>query len=515
MRRRAYLTALSAAVPLAAGCATTTDGGGASPTGAPTEDGTTGTDAPTEADTPTTEPAVAPDTVVAANAPRTYALDPLRYRTFDEAVVEVRFVATATADHPALVRATLRNANPFPNTFRLEATPPFGPVTSDEGRSPLPWDRGDVGEGLVFAPTPNHDLAADPPAVERGADGYWRLVTDDGSGAWLPETVRLAPEETVTGEYALVGEPAYTSAGRPTGVYEFRRAREYPLRVAVWNTREPGPVGSSRPSGGSASRFAGASVPPFAGDASDDRPGAAAVWYHEADRTTPAYVHPETERTTLPARLRFAFVNHTREDAGCGHWWLYKLHDGDWFILGPYSHVSTCFPVEPGGTDTWTALAFHGDGVEWRGPTFEHLGGGRYAVLTGGSMGPWLALVEVDAPPVTVTPTDDVRAVHFGERVVVESPLPATSSRRAEAVHGPATLTVTRTDAAPDLELIAEQVMGDRLRGLRNTLPFFERGVEQVVLRTDERVARDAVGYPADNYLRFDGEAFVGRVEGR
>lgn len=507
MRRRALLAALAGGTTLVAGCPSTANRG---PGTTPDE---TPSDAPddTPTDAPPDEGPAFPDDVSIVDlgtAPRTYALAPTRYHSDDGAEVRVAFDATATADHPARVVAELRNANGFANTFRLEWTPPFGRTTSDERL--LPWgDRADdtYRTDLVFAPTANHDLVDDPPAVERAADGFWRLTEDVDQ--WLPETVRLDPGEAVTGEYALVGRADGVGEGRPTGVYEFSRADDYPLAVAVWNTDEPGPPGESR--------FAGASVPALAGSAPGVPGDASVAWYHEADAATPSYVRPGTERTTLPAAVPFTFVNHARESTGCGHWRLYKLRDGRWFDLGPRVHTADCRIVRPGGTKTWTLHAFHGAGLDCDGPTFGHLGGGRYAAVAGygHATSKSAALVEFDADAVDVVATDDASAERAGDTVTV-------ATGRWEDGEDPpsAVLSVRRVESTPDAGggepklLIPEQVMRPRNRGLRNSLAFFEPGVEKVVLRTDERVVEGVVGYESERVrFRFEGREYVAEVE--
>ncbi|MDX1746797.1 MAG: hypothetical protein R3324_12730, partial [Halobacteriales archaeon] len=224
------------------------------------------------------------------------------------------------------------------------------------------------------------------------------------------------------------------------------------------------------------------------------------AWFHEADGQTASFVQPSVERTELPAKIEFTFINHARESTECGHWNLYKLYDGEWFHLGPYLHTADCRVLLPGGTKTWTMHGFHSAGFESREATaFGHLGGGRYAAVAGYGHGTdtSAALVDLVADPIEITPTDDITAEHSNGTVTVTSPL------WEDDEHPPsATLTVTRTDAATQ-RLIAEQVMTTRdvgssharFRGLRNTISFLDDGVETVVLRTDERVAENSVGY--------------------
>lgn len=229
------------------------------------------------------------------------------------------------------------------------------------------------------------------------------------------------------------------------------------------------------------SRFAGTSVPPLEDTA----------WYHDADESTQTYVRPETERAELPASVEFTFYNHSSESLGCGHWNVYKLHDREWFFLGPWVHTADCRMVESGGTVSWTVDASH-DALPDDETMFTetgaigHLGGGRYGILVGyghtsDNSG---ALVSFDADPISVEPTTGLTTERDGSTVVVTSPRWETATTEERA-----TLTVRQGGSAKQ-RVIPEQVMQSYYRGLRNTLPFFEMGVETVTLRTDERTAR-------------------------
>lgn len=505
MRRRTLIAALGTALPTA-GCL---GPGGSLGDGTPTDDApNTRTDHPSASPASGTPDGGADDDVTPEGdvldasivdletAPRTYALSTTRYRTPGDAEVAMTFADTATPDHPARVVAELHNPMDVEQTFDLGWAPPFGRRTSDIPR--MPWEAYPTGDHtyrveLVFAPTADHDLIEDPPAVQRARDGYWRLA---GSVApWGPERVRLSPGETVRGEYALVGRREGVGTGRPTGVYEFSRGQDRPVHLAVWNTDEPGPADGSR--------FAGESPPPVSGDTE-------VAWFHDADASTPTYVRPSVERTDLPAEVTFTFVNHAREALGCGHWSLYKRHDGAWFHLGPYVQTLECRMVVPGGAKTWRLHAYPGEGIDCQGTAvYGHLGGGRYAAVAGyGHDAPSSgAMVQLTGDPVALTPTDDVSATREGDRVTVDSPRPTRDGR------DPANLTVTRADAA-DRVVIAEQVMQPRYRGLRNTLAFFEAGVDEVVLHTDDTVAERAAGYDeASSEFRFRGDPYEARVD--
>lgn len=500
MRRRRFLAALGAGLPLLSGC------GANSPTGSPTEPAS-----PTDSPTPTPTPQGTPSELVTfeegsgwvgsgslldlETIPRTYVLSRQRYRADDGGEVRLKFDRTATAAHPARLVASLQNTDRFAEEFRLDWLTPFGRTTSEQ-----PHAHGERrtsagvthADSLIFAPTANHDLVDDPPHVERDSDGLWR-VTEEPT-RWLPETVVLEPGEAIRGEYAVVGHPEGT--GRPTGVYEFVRGQAEPLKLTVWNTEAPGPTESSR--------FSGQSVPALAEGEDESE----VAWFHEADETTPTFVRPSTERAELPAGVTFRFVNHARETLGCGHWTLYKLHEGQWYSLGPLFRLSICYQVAPGGTDTWALELFNGDGIDGSSygdeQTMDFLGGGRYAAVVGfghetGRSG---ALVDLVGDPIDIVPTADAESERDGDTVTV------TTSNWRDEDRDRLQLRLRRADSA-DRQLVREQVMLRRYRGLRNTLPFLEPDVDEVVLRTSETVVDSAVGFDSERArYRVDGRAY-------
>ncbi len=503
MRRRRFLATLGAGLPLLSGCGSTgTDG---SPS-----------DSQTASPTPTATPSEPPSDLVTfeegsgwigpgslvelETIPRTYVLSTQRYRADDGGEVRLKFDRTATADHPARLVASLQNTDRFREEFELDWLTPFGRTASErphaqgERRTSAGVSHAD---SLVFAPTPNHDLVDDPPAVERDEDGLWRLSAEPTR--WQPETVVLEPGEAIRGEYAVVGHPEGT--GRPTGVYEFVRGQAEPLQLTVWNTEAPGPAESSR--------FSGESVPALA--EGEDESGVA--WFHEADETTPTFVRPSTERAELPAGVTFRFINHSRETLGCGHWTLYKLHDGTWYSLGPLFRLAICYQVGPGGTDAWKLELYNGDGIDGNQSsdeqTFDFLGGGRYGAVVGfgHKTGRSAAMVDLVGDPIEIVPTDDAEPERSNGRVTVTTPHGHDDER--EQVR----LRLTRTDSA-DRTRIREQVMLQRYRGLRNTLAFLEADVEEVVLRTSDTVVDRAVGFDRQRArYRIDGQAYELTVE--
>jgi hypothetical protein len=99
--------------------------------------------------------------------------------------------------------------------------------------------------------------------------------------------------------------------------------------VTVWETDSPGPDPGER------SRFAGRSLPAFGGERT-------VAWYHDADRTTTAFVRPSTERLALDGLVEFEMVNNGRDGLRCGHWNPHELVDGGWFHVAPLVHTADC-----------------------------------------------------------------------------------------------------------------------------------------------------------------------------
>lgn len=498
MHRRALLASLAAGATGLAGC-TLTDGSSGNQT---TDDGTNRTTesvaSETETETETTEretdelrtPESRASVVELATGPRTYSLYPTRMHTDDGGRVSLWFERTATADHPTKVRGWFQNGNDYENTFEVRWIPAVGRTRS---RNP---DGYGYEARLHFAPTENNDLAETVPDVVRDESGYWRVASND---QWMPETVRLEPGEHVELEYVLVGGPEMS--GRPTGAYEFR-GRDERVDVAVWDTNNPGPEAESR--------FAGRSVPEFDSDRT-------VGWYHDADRTTSAFVRPSKERVELDGRVGFEVVNHSHETLQCGHWSLYKLVDGQWFHVAPRGHTSDCRTLVPGEKKQWSLRAFNGEAVPCdhgsfggSGLTRGYLGGGEYAVVAGyghptDASG---AVVELVGDSVTLAPTDDASVERDGDTVTV------TTGRYGDDEHPPdATFALTRAETA-DQRVIAEQVMatgriGGGYTGLRNLLAVASSDVDRVVLRTDEHALHaDLREEGATRRVRFRGQAY-------
>jgi hypothetical protein len=509
MRRRSLLAAVVAGSIGLAGCSGLSDGGDGTATddGTPTDGPTTtptGTDAATRtatgrSDATPTEPGGGtPDlpenrasVVDAGTVPRTFAFAPTTIRTDDGALVALEFDRTATADGPARLTGFLENRNEFENTFEVEWIPAVGRTSA---RQPEGYDHT---AGLHLVPTENNDLAERTPSVARTDGGLWYA---EDAGRSVPDTYRMAAGERARLEYLLVGER--DAPGRPVGTYEFR-GRDADARVTVWATDSPGPEAESR--------FAGRSVPAIGREGSTR-------WYHDADRTTRAFVRPAAERVELDGSVTFEAVNNSRETLRCGHWNLYKLVDGEWFHVAPVVHTSDCRGLVPGERKRWTLRAFNGEAVGCGGRecgcdglTRGRLGGGVYGVVAGygtptDASG---ALVELVGDPVTL-------ALSEGSTVDRDGTVTVTTPRYGDGERPPdATFTLRHADSA-DERVIAEQLAAGstvgvtRSPGLRDALAVVTDDADRVVVRTDERDAGVAVGRDASRRrFRFRGRAYL------
>lgn len=482
MDRRALLASLAAGGSLLAGCSnrfgTGTDDPG-TPTVTPAPVGTEPPETPTEEPNGDADGGRSLASVVdLRTVSRTYALGPTGYRSDDDARVELGFTSTATADSPATVAGSLTNSAQWANTFRLRETPPFGQTNRTGGirdyRRELTYR-----SNLVFAPTETSEVADVVPDVELADDGTWRLA-EPISDTWGPETLRLNPDQTVEAEWYLVGRPEGTDRGRPTGTYEFRSG-DTDLSVTVWDTDRPGPTAPRD--------LIDIAMPSLPNSESTD-------WYHQASPETPAYLEPSTQQVSLPGAVDFTLTNHTHENLSGNSWNLYKLYDGEWFYLEPWAHTAVLRMIPPGGDRSYHLRAFHGDPVPCDGISVGNLGGGTYAFESmygtaedaNVDLGNFAVLLDVGAPSVEIRPTPDadLSVERDGSTVRVEWP------RRPDVERG--TLTVERREDTPPERLLAEQAMRARNRGLRNTLAFFEDGVDRVVLRTDRNTVSTAAG---------------------
>lgn len=519
MRRRRFLATLGVAAGLA-GCSGLQNG-------QRSPDGTL-TPAPVPEQTPGETPEPFEDGRLGSAAigesdvgDRTLAISRINYTEFDVAV-SVRFGERATTGHPVRLEAQLRSLRETTTEVPLEF-PPFAPVTNlDRGRA---FDREVLSTGdddrpgpdrLYLVPANREGLADSVPRIELAGQGeqVWRLA--EPIEPWYPDAVRMRAGQRLRETFHLVAPVNATAP--PLGRYETSDGRAVATGITAWQTSAPGPRTDSR--------FGDANVPTLP-HVSETQ------WFHRADAGTRVFLRPRSERVEPPATIAAMLHNHSRESATASSWSFYKLDGGRWYDLGPYLMTGVARPLAPGQRHTWrVAVAHDGDrpsgGFEPADAAFGYLGGGRYALAAGsGPAGQPAALFSLDAPALTVAPSDDVTTARDGSVLTVRSGRPpgdgdAESSVLVLERGAPAPTTETPSPSIVDQggdgslgRLIPEQVMHSR--GLRNTLPFFEDGVETVRLETTATVTGRATRTVRLNTgasgFRFGGDAYRFHVE--
>ncbi|MDY7082657.1 MAG: hypothetical protein SXQ77_09690, partial [Halobacteria archaeon] len=128
-----------------------------------------------------------------------------------------------------------------------------------------------------------------------------------------------------------------------------------------------------------------------------------------------------------------------------------------------------------------------------------HLGGGRYAFKSDmhKPRENYAAVFDIDAPSIEVSPTQDVETKREGDEVKVVVGGEEDGNKRS--------IVVERADAADEL-FLPEKVMQNYV--LRNSLSFFEEGVERVVLETTGELPRYAYVEVRDASFEFQGEKY-------
>jgi hypothetical protein len=376
-------------------------------------------------------------------------------------------------DRPPLLSGSVENPTSTAIEVDLGRLPTFSSIPNavPEG--------GSRRDSLMLAPRAGHDRRRYAPPAERGADGWW-IRASAFESPWVDTSVvTLEPNERVRFVYAIVGRQ--DGAGLKTGRYRFP-GRDRVVALVVWQTSAPGPDVDSR--------FSKPSLPPLPNERRT-------VWYHDSTPEATVYLDPASERVTLPGSVSYRLVNHGRAVLEA-RWHVLKLVDGDWYDLTPAGQSGSRRRLVPGAVEQW-ALSLTRGAAESGTTAVGRLGGGRYAFVVDVETVPSVpaALLAVDAPPLTITPDDDLSVSRDGTTVTVTA--------RDEADSEAATLTVTRQERA-DRRVIREHVQ--RHAGLRNTLPFFEDGVERVVLRTDIDTVRNVLGRQQSRSIQVDGDAY-------
>lgn len=199
------------------------------------------------------------------------------------------------------------------------------------------------------------------------------------------------------------------------------------------------------------------------------------VWYHDRG-DAPVYVEPSDETVEPPAEVEFTLRNEGNEEFGINpySWNVYKLHDGDWKLLRAREIPEPWQMVEPGGTVSQT-VGF-GDDADYA------VGDGVYGFYLGRrDRG---AAFEVTGAELILEPVDEtVTSVERDDGVVT---VYTTYYDEIEEYQTPGTLVVRRGDETEPTPydiptLIREQAANEEV--LRNTLPQFEEGVDEVHLK--------------------------------
>lgn len=199
-------------------------------------------------------------------------------------------------------------------------------------------------------------------------------------------------------------------------------------------------------------------------------------------------------------------------------WAVRKYVDGRWYRIAPQLVPVPLMTLDPGASHTWrlsvdnTSLGEPSGRLEATDEIgIAGLGGGEYAFTAAG----WFeeeddeqtglaARFTLSGGPIELVPTNEViETSREGDTVVVHTNVDPEGGRSAAFV-------LERADEEPDRTLIAERAFRDRK--LRNTLPYFEAGVETVRLEEPTRTT-PAFGVQAPYVVGYEGESFRVRAE--
>jgi len=233
----------------------------------------------------------------------------------------------------------------------------------------------------------------------------------------------------------------------------------------------------------------------------------------------PMALTADARSATLPATRIFTLDNETNATFTTNPygWSLWKRVDGTWHHLVPDVMPEPAMLLEPGGSYDWELSAEHEQPPDpearyfsWDSSgTVGGLGGGEYAFTVDGWFegGSYEAktvfgvLLQFDAPKLELEPTVRVTGhSRDGHTVTVRGEgSDSEDARKAEFV-------LERVEEASDpRELIPEQAVHDYR--LRNTLPYFEQGVERVRYVADE-ATWPAFGVQEPYRISYEGALF-------
>jgi len=236
---------------------------------------------------------------------------------------------------------------------------------------------------------------------------------------------------------------------------------------------------------------------------------------------------PADDELDLPAdSTTFTLANDTDYEyhANFYGWSASKRVDGEWFHVAPQFWPQPLHILPAGASHEWS-FAVDNDQSPTGGSstdqdvTLAGLGGGEYAFTVQG----WFPLgddhdsfhvalgahFELLGDPVELTPTDDVSASRDGDNVVV------TTDEEPTEEEEPSAFVVELSgvpQGQPVRERITEQIVrpgpGTASRPLfRNTIPFFEEGVQTVRLEAPDATI-PPFGVDEPQYIRYEGETY-------
>lgn len=239
---------------------------------------------------------------------------------------------------------------------------------------------------------------------------------------------------------------------------------------------------------------------------------------------------PDPDTVDLPAgETTLTLANDTDYEyrANLYGWTLSKRTAEEWFDIAPQFSPEPLHVLPPGASHEWTFSVDNGEEPTGGSAAMEDvdlagLGGGEYAFTVGG----WFALEDdetvrvaagarfnLDGDPVELTPTGELDTSRDGSTVTVTSP------REPSEEEPLSVLVVERVGEAgvppeqPINERITEQLLRPRMdvmgdpNPLRNTIPFFEEGVETVRYEAPSSV-NPPFGLDERYYLGYEDDVY-------
>lgn len=263
-------------------------------------------------------------------------------------------------------------------------------------------------------------------------------------------------------------------------------------------------------------------------------PGDRVVCMPETDPGSAAVTLTADSRSeSLPATFEFTLRNGSVRTLSTNHyaWSLWKRVDDEWHHVVPEMAPAPLTPLAPGTSHEWQLTAEHelpgNPGRDYTGwssaGTVSGLGGGEYAFTTDGWFGErtegrvgFAVLLDIDAPELTLEPTAQVTdSARDGDTVAVRGEGHGAEERRAEFVlrrvddidEGTSSGSRTSSDDADNPRTaIPEQAAHDNR--LRNTLSYFEDGIERVRYVEENHGTHPAFGVDDPYTIRYGGELY-------